>query len=318
VLSAGEKEVVDILVDLYIRKDDYSNSVFLLDEPELHINTAIQRKLLVEINKMIGEDCQIWIATHSIGFLRALQDELKEDSAIIKFDEDNQWAKEKYILTPMTKTRENWLALFSTALDDITALLAPKRIIYCEGRDKPAADGSEKGFDAKVYNTIFGNELPDTLFVSSGGNTELDQRSSIAMAIIGKALPQTKILVLKDCDAGSGKSFSEKDRQEYLRLNLKNHRMLNRFEIENYLFDKEVLQSYCRQKSKTFNESKYDTLGLDVIDGDIKAYCSDIKNICGIVGNVSQEKFKLELALCVVPEMEIYSELKRAVFGDNK
>ena len=317
-LSAGEKEVVDILVDLYIRKDDYSNSVFLLDEPELHINTAIQRKLLVEINKMIGEDCQIWIATHSIGFLRALQDELKEDSAIIKFDEDNQWAKEKYILTPMTKTRENWLALFSTALDDITALLAPKRIIYCEGRDKPAADGSEKGFDAKVYNTIFGNELPDTLFVSSGGNTELDQRSSIAMAIIGKALPQTKILVLKDCDAGSGKSFSEKDRQEYLRLNLKNHRMLNRFEIENYLFDKEVLQSYCRQKSKTFNESKYDTLGLDVIDGDIKAYCSDIKNICGIVGNVSQEKFKLELALCVVPEMEIYSELKRAVFGDNK
>ena len=50
VLSAGEKEAVDILLDLYLRKDDYDDTVFLIDEPELHINTAIQRKLLVEIN----------------------------------------------------------------------------------------------------------------------------------------------------------------------------------------------------------------------------------------------------------------------------
>ena len=39
VLSSGEKEVVDILLDLYLRKDEYTNSIFLIDEPELHINT---------------------------------------------------------------------------------------------------------------------------------------------------------------------------------------------------------------------------------------------------------------------------------------
>lgn len=44
VLSSGEKEVVDILLDLYLRKDEYSETVFLLDEPELHINTSIQKK----------------------------------------------------------------------------------------------------------------------------------------------------------------------------------------------------------------------------------------------------------------------------------
>jgi len=71
VLSAGEKEAVDILLDLYLRKDDYDDTIFLIDEPELHINTAIQRKLLLEINRLVGADCQIWIATHSIGFLRA-------------------------------------------------------------------------------------------------------------------------------------------------------------------------------------------------------------------------------------------------------
>lgn len=72
VLSSGEKEVVDILLDLYLRRDAYNDTVFLIDEPELHINTAIQRKLLLEINRLIGDNCQIWIATHSIGFLRAL------------------------------------------------------------------------------------------------------------------------------------------------------------------------------------------------------------------------------------------------------
>jgi hypothetical protein len=34
-------------------------------------------------------------------------------------------------------------------------LLAPKRIIYCEGKDKPSGDGSEKGFDAQVFLMLF-------------------------------------------------------------------------------------------------------------------------------------------------------------------
>ena len=74
-LSAGEKEVVDILLDLFLRREKYKNSIFLLDEPELHINTAVQRKLIIEIDKLIDDGGQIWIATHSIGFLRAFQED---------------------------------------------------------------------------------------------------------------------------------------------------------------------------------------------------------------------------------------------------
>ncbi len=104
VLSSCEKEVVDILLDLYLRQDAYSDSVFLIDEPELHINTAIQRKLLIEINKLVGTNCQIWIATHSIGFLRALQDQFKDDCQIIKFSNGVNWASAPQVLTPMKKT----------------------------------------------------------------------------------------------------------------------------------------------------------------------------------------------------------------------
>lgn len=42
VLSAGEKETIDLLLDLYLRKDIYKDSIYIIDEPELHLNTSIQ------------------------------------------------------------------------------------------------------------------------------------------------------------------------------------------------------------------------------------------------------------------------------------
>ena len=232
VLSSGEKEVIDILLDLYLRKDEYADSIYIIDEPELHLNTAIQRKLLVEINKMVPNNCQIWIATHSAGFMRALQEELNEDSQIIEFKEENQWASKAYTLTPMKKSRASWQSIFATALDDLTSLVSPRRIIYCEGRAEPTPTGDERGFDAIVFNNIFGERYPDTLFVSSGGNTELDQRSGIAISILSKVFTDVEIWVLKDRDMASGKLVDEATRQEYLNNNINNHRVLKRYEIE--------------------------------------------------------------------------------------
>jgi len=261
VLSSGEKEVVDILLDLYLRKEDFNDTVFLIDEPELHINTSIQRKLLVEINKLVGPGCQIWIATHSIGFLRALQEELKDDCQIIYFPDDVDRARKSEILSPIAKTRSNWGSIFETALDDLTGLVSPKKIFYCEGRDQPGASGAERGLDAKVYNNIFTKKHHDTLFISSGGNTELDQRSAVAISILTKVFSDVRIFVLKDRDMVSGAAATEKNRENYLQNNPSNHRVLVRREIENYLYDKEVLQRYCSDNELAFDEAAYDTFG---------------------------------------------------------
>ncbi len=165
VLSSGEKEVVDILLDLYLRQEEYNETIFLIDEPELHINTSIQKKLLLEINKLVGANCQIWIATHSIGFLRALQEDLKEECQIIQFQKGINWASTLQTLVPIKKSLSKWKEIFETALDDLTGLLSPRRIIYCEGKDRPGANGLEKGFDAKVFNNIYGEKYHDTLFI---------------------------------------------------------------------------------------------------------------------------------------------------------
>lgn len=316
VLSSGEKEVVDLLLDLYLRKDDYNDSIYIIDEPELHLNTAIQRKLLIEINKMIPENCQIWVATHSIGFLRALQDELNDVSQIIEFSENNKWASQSYELKPMVKSRENWRRLFATALDDLTGLISPKQIVYCEGTDKPGAGGREKGLDADVYNTIFGETHPETLFVSSGGNTELDQRSEVAIMILSKVFPSVEILVLKDRDIASGKDVTERDRQIYLSNNGKNHRVLKRFEIENYLYDKEVLKKYCEQEGLAFDETSYDKFVTDINNQHLKDETGRIKNFCGISTSINAEKFKRNLAKVIDGSMQVYQELEHVIFDE--
>lgn len=314
VLSSGEKEVVDILMDLYLRKDDYNDTAFLIDEPELHINTAIQRRLLLEINRLVGENCQIWITTHSVGFLRALQTDLRGECQIIQFKPEFNLASQARTIHPSKPTPQLWRELFAIALDDLAHLVSPKTIIYCEGRAEPGSHGSERGLDAKVYNTVFGNDYPETLFVSSGGNTELDQRSTVAIAVLGKVFPTVEIWVLKDRDAGSGRAISESDRQLYLNNNPVGHRMLKRWEIENYLYDKDVLKSYCAANALTLNEVAYDAFVTNIYDQNLKDETGRFKNFCGIKTSVGAEQFKESLAEHLVAGAPAYEELKACVF----
>ena len=315
-LSSGEKEVVDIILDLIIKTKEYNETIFCIDEPELHLNTAIQRKLLIEIDKLIPDDCQLWVATHSIGFLRALQEELKDKSQILDFSEKDYFSGSS-VIYPIKTTRKNWQRIFSTALEDLTGLLSPRRIIYCEGRDKPSSTGEEKGFDAKVFNNIFSEKYNDTVFVSSGGNTELDQRSEIALAILTKVFSDIEILVLKDRDISSGKLTTENDRQRYLQNNPKNHRVLKRWEIENYLFDKEVLKKYCALNQFDFKEDDYDRYVANIIDQNVKDETGKIKSFCSITTSINAEVFKLNLSLIITEDMAIYSELEGCIFTKN-
>jgi hypothetical protein len=315
VLSSGEKEVVDILLDLYLRRDDFAESIFLLDEPELHINTGIQKKLLIGINRMVGADCQIWLTTHSIGFLRALKEVLKDDCQIVQFEDGLNLASRSHVLTPITPSAAKWREIFAIALDDLSELVSPKQIIYCEGRDLPGKGGSERGLDAKVFNNIFPKKHHDAVFVSSGGNTELDQRSGIALAILTKVLPTVEILVLKDRDIGSGRATTEAERILYLENNPIFHRVLKRWEIENYLYDKRVLQKYCSDRGLNFDEQAYDSFVTNVCDQNLKDETPRIRNICGITTSINPEVFKLSLSKYLTEDLPVYAELEDCIFN---
>lgn len=69
-LSHGEKQVVILLLNFIVRREQYKDTVIYIDEMDCHLNTSLQSKLLSEIvNVWIPEDAQLWTASHALGFI---------------------------------------------------------------------------------------------------------------------------------------------------------------------------------------------------------------------------------------------------------
>jgi len=304
-LSSGEKEVVDIIIDLIIRIKHFDDTVYCIDEPELHLNTAVQRRLLLEIERLIPENCQLWVATHSIGFLRALQSELKDKVQVIDFSQQDYFNGTKTAV-PIELSRRNWVRIFETALEDITGLMAPEKIFYCEGRPDPSANGEEQGIDAQVYNQIFEIEHSDSLFISAGG-ADMVANSSLALSILSKAFVGVEVFRLKDRDG-----LTQEERKAFIGKNGSN-RMLYRREIENYLFDKEILKLYCQSVGVAFDENRFDEIVIDIKKEDLKGEKSNqLTQMCDFRG--SPDSFMIELAKHVRSETAVYSFLEADIF----
>ena len=87
-LSSGEKEIFNVLLDLLVRKEYFQDTIYFLDEIDLHLNTALQKSLLKEITEnWISDNCQLWTASHSLGFIEYANE--AENAAIIDFDNLN-------------------------------------------------------------------------------------------------------------------------------------------------------------------------------------------------------------------------------------
>ena len=307
-LSSGEKEVIDLVVDLVVRGPEYDDTIYGIDEPELHLNTAIQRRLLVAIEQLIPKNCQLWVATHSIGFLRTLQDELADKCAVLDFSEKNYFTG-THTIRPINTTRGNWQRIFETALDDLVGLIAPKCIVYCEGRAEPDSTGVEQGFDAFVFNEIFKKEDPTTLFVSSGGTNEVKKNGSLAIKVLSKAFLDVELLLLHDRDVRT-----DAERTTWLN-EAPHHRMLVRREIENYLLDFAVLEAFCGSKGKVLSHSDYDAIVIDIVGQDLKMgqTIREIRTLCG-EGQMTNIEFKKALAK-YVRGTSVYVELRNVIFS---
>lgn len=85
-LSAGEKEVINLLLNLLSRSALYQDTVYFFDELDLHLNTRLQYNLLKEIcENWIPANCQLWTASHSLGFIEYARQ--SEQASIIDFDD---------------------------------------------------------------------------------------------------------------------------------------------------------------------------------------------------------------------------------------
>ena len=146
-LSSGEKEVFNILLNLFVRSEHYANAIYFIDELDVHLHTRLQHALLREVVEHWIPDCsQLWTASHSLGFIEYASD--AADAAVVDFD-DLDFDRPQ-LLTPSPKSAE----IFDIAVprDSALKVFPNKTLVLVENTDAP------------LYNAI---NLPDFLFVAA-------------------------------------------------------------------------------------------------------------------------------------------------------
>lgn len=305
-LGSGEKEIVDLIIDFIIKKQVFNNTVYCIDEPDLHINTAIQTKLLEKLLEIIPENSQLWISTHSLGFIRkAIELYRKSDgkkAAILDFSDKD--FDRNIEIKPLIPTPSITRKLFIVALEDLSSMLIPSKIYFCEGKSR--YDASQQSvqrteFDAEVLNKIFYDQ--DVIFISSGGKSGVQKANQVLLKIIREAGGLRQIYSIIDRD-----DINDEERNKKM-SNEPTLKIWSRKEIENYLFDGEIIESYCKQNSLGFATITAYRNIQDINKNDIKQYQSSIMQQCNFNGSV--DDFKLKLAEFITPTTSIYKLLKQ-------
>ncbi len=301
-ISAGEKGAFDIILDLIIKSQEFNDTVFVIDEPELHMHSRLQQRLLIELFKLVPDNCQLWLATHSIGFIKGAI-ELRKANAnhVSLFDFDDIDFDNQQILEPIIPTPDKVRKIFSVALDDLSNMVTPSQIIFCEGSQQQATDPSKREFDSRVFNTIF-SDL-DVLFLAADNKSMSQRAATFLLKIVtdSGAIRTIKSLVDRDQLTDEQiKEFSGKDATQHF---------LSRRTIENFLFDSEIIDKYC--STNGIAKESITSRMSDNINDDAKAIQSSIMQQSKYPGSV--DDFKLELAKQITNETEVYNNLKKDI-----
>lgn len=307
-LSGGEKAAFDLLLDLFIKKVEYDDTVFCIDEPEAHMNPRLQGDLLEELFRLINDRSQLWIATHAIGMMRkALQLYEQHGEKVIFLDfDDNRGdrdfdSQEVVIIEPEKPDREFWERTHEVALDDLAALVVPDQIVICEG------ENAEQGFDAECYNQIFSEEFPNTKFISGRGKKEL--RNYIL--VVGAIAEGVTVFGLRDLDQVTP--------GEIIDLQQEGIKVLKRGQIEDYLLADDVLHALCQDNEHCEGKAG-ELIGLRKNTSNIKDAANKIRQkVIGWgmsgAGETREGFLRDTIAPLIKPKMPTYQELKQIIFG---
>ena len=313
-LSSGEKAALDLVLDMIIAKSEFKDTVFCIDEPEAHMHTKLQGPLLEQLYKLIPDNSQLWIATHSIGMVRKAQDLWHEnpDSVVfLDFGNEKLDFDKKAEITPDSPNSDFWERVYEVAFGDLAELVITERTVFCESR----------GFDSECYHNIFNSRYPDLTFEPIEGKGNVIKTVKAANRALGKIAKNAMVMGIID-----GDTATPGDRKRNAKDGI---RILSRKTIESYLLDDEVLKKLCEDHGKsdkisdllTAKQKALDKHGLKPTDK-LKPIVQDIhgtaQNILESVNlGIDQRSFMMDiLAQCIQPSMDVYKELHEDIFGE--
>jgi hypothetical protein len=322
-LSGGEKAAFDLLLDFILKSEVFNNTIYCIDEPELHMHTRLQGKLLDELLRQLPSHCQLWMSTHSIGMTRRAMEIHRADPERVAFlDVSGKDFDAPSILSPAKVDRPFWKAMFAVALDDLAGLVGPAEIVFCEGRREGIGQVRTPTFDAAIYRTVFSSSHPDTEFIPLGGTTEVERDALLLSSVIPRMLPAVRTWKLFDRDDRSISEIAD--------LEANGTRVLQRRDLESYLWDDEVLTALSTWANAPMEATALiaeKARLMSALPGagkpadDVKAISGPLYNECKrrlnltACGNNALEFAKATLAPLIMPEMGIFAELELSVFG---
>jgi len=322
-LSGGEKAAFELLLDLVVKVRFYTDSVFCVDEPEVHLNSRIQGPLLREMIRLIPEGSQLWIATHSIGMMREARNMKQENpDEVVFLDFFDRDFDTKTVIQPAVVDRNLWRKSLDVAIGDLADLIAPRQVVLCEGRPASENKRHKAELDAECFRTIFGSLLPDVVFISVGNEREVRMDSVQLGPTIETLIDGTSIIRIVDRDDRSLNEIEALTRQGVRVLSLRN--------LESYLFSDEILKSLVEQsgrldlmndalqvKQSALCESRMRGNSEDDIKSAAGEIYVEIKKLLGLTGTGSTvDAFKRDtLAPLIIPGTKTYEQLHEDIFG---
>jgi len=321
-LSGGEKAVFDLLLDLVVKKQDFDDTVFCIDEPDAHMSTRLQAALLKELCQLVPDNSQLWIATHSIGMLRYARDMWRQDpSSVVFLDLDGKDFDEHQVLAPVEPDRAFWKRTLDVALDDLAAFVAPERVVICEGRPRDGRQSGNVSIDADCFDIIFEREFPETRFLSAGNAAAVEHDHLALLQAISALIEGAEIIRIIDRD--------DRSEGEVAELRSKGVKVLSRRNLECYLFDDEVLCALCEKMGQTEKCANllFEKASLVAELPKRGLPQDDIKRVAGKIYNAIKRGLQLTaggnnwrtfmrdtLAPLITRDMCVYQELKRDIF----
>lgn len=319
-LSAGEKSVFDLVLDMIIKSSFYSDAVFCIDEPEAHMHTRLQSKVLRELYDLTPNNSQLWVSTHSIGMLKEAESIEEENPGTVVFlDFDNRDFDLNEVIQPTQISRAIWERFFDLAFADFSRLISPKKIVFCEGTSQGR---KYKDFDSLIYGKILGEKHHDATFVSVGSCSEIENIENQSVKIVSGILKSSQIIKFVDRD--------DKSDAEVKELLAKGIKTSARRHIECYLLDDEVIRNLCfsvgkEELAEQCIQAKalaiQKSMGRGHPQDDVKSASGDIfieiKKILGLTqcGNNKCAFLRDTMAPLITEKTQVYREIESEIFG---
>lgn len=264
-LSSGEKEVV--FGYLRAKTQTPTDSIIMIDEPELHLNPGLMRGLARFYQEGMGgsQGNQLWLVSHSDAFLR----DAVRTGGMKVFHMEHCGAGQDNQIHPVDADDEVE-RLFLELVGDIATFRPTGPLIILEG----ASAGTDKWIVEQLFPKL--SETATIVGVGDAGQTQ--KVAQVFEAIERQNYQRRRVVAIRDGDATTRRGRKSDDTPGVFEW--------DRYHIENYLLEEKYVARALRRLTR-------EEANQQIKDKDVLQSLTGIAG--GLVGDFARERVEMDL-----------------------